>query len=307
MVRKAVLVLVLVSSVAAPAAAADGPMFAMQGGPGVVTRDGSVRYVTIGAYASSVLEAVRTSDGMPMNWRQVRGGWGIPQIGQVGDGLSRDGRTLVLAEPGPRSQTTFLLLDPKTMRIRDRLRLHGTFSFDAFSPDARRLYLVEYRGGTIDHYVVRAYDLAAGRLLPGRIADRTQRGWVMQGMPVTRTTSSDGRWVYTLYSNPGGYAFVHALDTVRGVAHCVGVPLEFQNTIYNLRLGLDSGLLRLDWKGTRPFVQIDTTTWRLSYPHPAEGRGWTWPAVAGAALLAAALALGAWRLRPRRAPLPASV
>ena len=52
--------------------------------------------------------------------------------------------------------------------------------------------------------------------MPGRIADKTQKGWVMQGWPTARATTADGRWVYTLYSNPGGYPFVHALDTVRG-------------------------------------------------------------------------------------------
>ena len=44
----------------------------------------------------------------------------------------------------------------------------------------------------------------------------------MQGFPAKRTASKDGRWVYTMYANPNGYPFVHALDTVNGVAHCVG-------------------------------------------------------------------------------------
>ena len=50
----------------------------------------------------------------------------------------------------------------------------------------------------------------------------------MDGYPLTRVTSADGRWVYTLYQNGGvgGYPFIHALDTVRGVAHCIGVPLR---------------------------------------------------------------------------------
>ena len=55
-------------------------------------------------------------------------------------------------------------------------------------------------------------------------ADKAQAGWVMEGSPMTRATSADGRWVYTLYSRPGGYPFVHALDTVNGVAHCIGLP-----------------------------------------------------------------------------------
>src|SRR6266567_3755644 len=87
------------------------------------------------------------------------------------------------------------------------------------------LYLIEHRSTSdLNSYLVRASDLAKRRLLPGAIADRTQRGWVMHGMPVTRATTANGRFVYTLYQNPGGYPFIHALDTVRGVAHCVGLP-----------------------------------------------------------------------------------
>ena len=77
---------------------------------------------------------------------------------------------------------------------------------------------------------MRAYDLATHTLLPGRIADKTQKSWVMQGWAVSRATTADGRWDYTLYANPGGYPFIHALDTVRGVAHCIGLPWT-QSTI----------------------------------------------------------------------------
>ena len=85
------------------------------------------------------------------------------------------------------------------------------------------MYLIQYthpQTGNLTHYIVRGYDLRTNRLLPGRIADRTQKGWVMKGSPLTRMWSARGRWVYTLYENPGGYPFIHALDTKRGVAHC---------------------------------------------------------------------------------------
>ena len=39
-------------------------------------------------------------------------------------------------------------------------------------------------------------------LLPGRIADQTQKSWVMQGRATGRATTADGRWVYTIYQNP---------------------------------------------------------------------------------------------------------
>ena len=38
----------------------------------------------------------------------------------------------------------------------------------------------------------------------------------MQGWAVAASATANGRWAYTLYANPGGFPFVHALDTVQG-------------------------------------------------------------------------------------------
>ena len=141
-------------------------------------------------------------------------------------GLSLDGRTLVLqSTPSARRRASSCSTRTATA-CRQRFTLRGTYSFDALSPDASRLYLIDRVDPSVNlsRYIVKAYDLQTNRLLPGRIADRTQKGWVMQGDAATRTTSLDGRWVYTLYMNPGGTPFIHALDTVRGVAHCIGIP-----------------------------------------------------------------------------------
>src|SRR5204863_3136361 len=137
-------------------------------------------------------------------------------------------------------------------------------------------------------------------------------GWVMQGSPVARATSAGGRWVYTLYANPGGYPFVHALDTVRGRAHCVGVPWTGkQDALWKMRLHLsDRGrTLRLDRASGRPYLAIATGTWRISHPAAAAGSGshfpWWIVAAAGALLLAAGAARAArpistrFRVRPR--------
>jgi hypothetical protein len=79
--------------------------------------------------------------------------------------------------------------------------------------------------------------------------------------------------VYTLYSNPAGYPFIHALDTVRGVAHCVGLPMTNQNGIYNIRLALHGQTLSVHWLSGRPFVNVDTATWKVS---PAHRGGFPW-------------------------------
>src|SRR5262249_27633546 len=207
-------------------------------------------------------------------------------------GLSADGRTLVLGDASPysgplRTSSRFLIVDPRTLRPRSLVRLSGDFGYDALSPDGTRLYLVSHVS-TADafRYVVRAYDLAHHRLLPGRIADRTQRGWVMQGFPLARVTSPDGGMAYTFYANPGGYPFIHALDTVRGTAHCIGLPWRAsQNGLSKLRMTLVGKTLQLGWPGGRTFISVDTTTYRLSRPATAGGDFPWWAIAVGASIL----------------------
>jgi hypothetical protein len=301
--------LALAALCAVPAAAADGPgPYALQGGDGVLSADGSLRYLAFGAGDHTAVEAVETSSGRVRTFGDLIGSWGIPTLSYTtqGEGLSADGKTLVLGQTTYGTPSKFLVLDPRTLRLENWVVLRGSFTFDALSPDGSRLYLIQYtrsKLGDYNHYVVRGYDLNENRLLPGRIADRTQKSWVMQGFPVTRTTSADGRWVYTLYQNPGGYAFIHALDTVRGVAHCVGLPVagNAQNALYNVVLSLHGKRLAVHWKSGRPWYELDTVTWRVS-PAP-KGFPWLWLAlgVGGACALCAAAALA---LRRRRhAPL----
>jgi hypothetical protein len=301
--------------VAAPVAAADGPMpFASQGGLGVMTRDGLNRIVAVGVGAAGApqsrteLEVIQTKDGTVLNWVDLNGSWGVPVVtySQSGaEGLSEDGKTLVLGDvvrSYPRTKSWFLVLNAKTLQIRRTIELKGDFAYDALSPDGKRLYLIDHVDGmNSQRYVVRAYDLAAGRLLPGRVADRTQKSWVMQGYPMARTTSADGRWVYTLYQNPGGYPFVHALDTNRGVAHCIGLPWRgSQNGFYNIRLSLRSNdrTLAVHWLSGRPWLAVDTGTWKVSQDHRA-GVPWLGIGAGCAAVLAAAAAFLLLRRRRR--------
>ena len=278
---------VLGALAAAPAAAGDGPLFVSQGGVGLVS--GSTRFLPISDQQGNdtQLVAVSTKDGTEQNQMTLVGAWGLPSTASGPTGTSLDGRRLVLADTsaGQTAPSLFMVVDPKTMRIVQPITLKGWFSFDAMSPDGKKLYFIEYTqgasSGDLNHYIVRGYSLKTGRLLPGRIADRTQKSWVMQGSPVTRTTSSDARWVYTLYMNPGGYPFIHALDTVRGVARCVGIPLANQKGIYNMVLGLHGRTLSVHWRSGRPFVNVDTATWRVT---PAQRGGFPWWTLAFAAV-----------------------
>jgi hypothetical protein len=297
--------LVVVALATAPAALAGGPSPGVShGGAGVVAPGGGVRYTTVGTTRHTTVVAIR--GGLVVSSTTIEGGFGIPAIDFNGTkgGLSADGSTLVLGDTAVRNgpylkkRSSFAVLGTSPLSLQTRVTLNGDFSFDALSPNGSKLYLIQHKGGpNLNRYVVRAYDLSAGRLLPGLIADRTQRGWVMQGSPVTRATSAGGRWVYTLYMNPGGYPFVHALDTVRGEAHCIGIPWQGkQDALWKMRLHLSGGgeTLRLDRRSGQAYVAIATGTWRISHPaRSAPGGSFPWWIVGvagGAALLAAAAA-----------------
>jgi hypothetical protein len=196
----------------------------------------------------------------------LQGAYGIPTLITTGTqlGLSHDRSLLVLQSMNQRN-SSFVVLRTSDLSVMQTISLKGSFAFDALSPNAQTLYLIEHRSTDLQHYVVRAYDLATQTLRPGRIADKTQKSWVMQGWPTSRVATADGRWVYTLYTNPGGYPFVHALDTMRGVAHCVGIGWNgSQNPLYHFRLGINGSRLLVMRGDGSVYRSINRTTWAVS-------------------------------------------
>ena len=298
----AVAALVAVSA----AAAAGGPLYTVYGGAGVASHDGTLHFVAVPDRTGTLLERIDVASGQVLSWLPLESSWGIPALGSystAGEGLSRDGQTLVLAaNAGPYGPvSSFLVVDVKKWRIRENVALRGSFSYDALSPDGSRLYLIEYAGaGDFNHYVVRAYDLRARRLLPGRIVDRKDDEKSMTGTPQTRTTSRDGRWVYTLYARPSGRPFVHALDTVAGIAHCIDLPPVPSKTGLvdtTLTLGNGGSTLGVRWRAGKPWLDISTVDWRISYPRAGFWWAWVGAGIGGGLAL---LAAGALLLRRRR-------
>ena len=297
------LVLAAAALVTAPAAFADGPMFVTQDGTGVA--HGSLRYVAVDTTSGRATDLVEISarDHSVGPALRIPGAWGLPSTAGGAEGLSHDGRTLVLgsAQIGISSPSRFLVVDPRHMRVVRTIALHGYFSYDALSPDASRLYLIQYTHGRsqdTSRYIVRAYDMRQNRLLPGKIAARSEDSEEksMAGYAMTRTTSADGRWVYTLYQKPSSEPFVHALDTVRGVAYCIDLPENrgLSNIVLSLR-DHDRTLVA-HWRSGRPWLRVSVGTWRISYPG---GFPWAWVGAGiggGLALLAA----GALVMRRRR-------
>ena len=244
-----------------PAALAAYPApYAAQGADAALpSLDGSLRFLTFAAGTDTQVVARRASGGATVLTRTVTGAFGVPMLTQSGlaGGMFHDGSSFVLQSVGFADTTHFAIVATQDLSLRDTIDLKGTFGFDALSPDGATLYLIQHTTTQdLAHYIVRAYDLRTHTLVPGRIADKTQKSWVMQGWAVSRATTPDGHWAYTLYANPGGYPFIHALDTVRGVAHCIGLPwtATSQDPVFNFHLVLKPGAVAVE----RP----DGSTWR---------------------------------------------
>ena len=218
------------SSLPAWALAAGGPISPQQGGVGGSAPGGEVTYIAVGAGNRTVIESVRRAGGAVERFTSLRGSFGIPGVASDGSatGLSADGRTLVLSGGVgryPILRTHLVVLDALHLRTRARIALPGWFNVDAISPTGRWLYLIHYPSASdTNRYEVRAYDLVERRLVAKPVIDPREPDEAMQGFPMTRAMSADGRWAYTLYDRGGGAPFIHALDTEGRTAACIDLP-----------------------------------------------------------------------------------
>jgi len=252
-----------------PAAGAVGPSLPAVSTPVTL---GASSYVAKPTTGSTTLLSERVK-GKLARQESLAGLWGVPMVtlGAPGvGGLSPNGRILVLSDnvnsDGTlRDRSRFAVVETRTLAVVRTIALRGDYSFDALSPAGRWLYLIHHVASTGDRYQVMAYDLRAGRLLPGVIADKRQAGWLMAGYPVSRATGSDGRWVYTLYQQSNNYPFVHALDTVNRTAICIGLPWKWwkaADSIGRARLTLDGHTLNV--AGGKARFALDTSTFRVT-------------------------------------------
>lgn len=298
----------------AGSARADGlPVLGVDAGPGgVAASTGDARYVTLPAGKNTVVARVDPNGGRILGSKFLPGTFTIPAVAYDGSagGLSGDGRTLVLIRPRasfPRAQTTLVVLDAKRLLRRSELKLPGDFSYDAVSPNGLWLYLIQYvspRDPT--RYVVRVYDLRAGRLLAEPVTDPHERGENMRGSPVTRATSADGRWAYTLYDGAGKVPFIHALDTSTRSARCIDLAALARTDVSRLRLSLNGGG-KLTVGNPQPVAVVDTRTFRVSSTIGTSHGGVAWAFVmlslVGALAAGGVLSLALRRRRQRLAPV----
>ena len=308
--RTRFLIAALLALALAPLARADGLPMTDAGPPAVVGGDDvGGRLVALPTKGGTVV--ARIGETVYMS-RLLDGRYTVPVVAldQTASGLSTEGSTLVLINPRrgfPRARTSFVVLNTKNLRVQSRIVLQGDFSFDALSPDGTRLFLIHYlsrRDPT--RYEVRALDVPSGKLLPTPIVDKSEPDERMAGLPITRVTTVDGRFAYTLYDGAGKEPFIHALDTMNGEAKCIDLAaLSGRQNLYDLRLDLNLGDTRLAvFDGAEEVIAVDARTYEpLSAPIAAKEASSPpsrWPFVGLAALAVLLIVIGAAVLGLRR-------
>ena len=289
----------------AATAAADGlPVLGIDvGAKGVAARTGSVRYVTLAAGRHTIVARTARNGGRVLGFTRLPGKFTIPAVAYDGSasGLSADGSTLVLIQPRvvfPRARTRFAVMDAKRVKLLERITLGGDYSFDAISPQAKTLFLIQYISPQDPtRYRVRAYDLRARRLRARPVIDPHEREGAMRGSPITRATSQDGRWAYTLYDGAGGTPFVHALDTSASEARCIDLPmLAGRRDLWQMRLGVEPDGSKLEVGTAKTSLAlIDTSDFRVTAGErdsTGHHRDRTWQIGGAAALVALLVAAG---------------
>ena len=134
------------------------------------------------------------------------------------------------------------------------------WGFDALSGD--KLYLLQYlRNG----YKVRLYDLARNVLVATPLKDQDESA-LIAGTPWVRLSSTDGRYLFTLYLTEAGTAMVHELDTRSATARCIELPhsTDFNTaSTYTLTLSPDDRTLIAVSSGDGKVAAIDVASARV--------------------------------------------
>ncbi len=306
---------------------------------GVTVAGSPYRYVTVTTHTTPKLTVVARTDrrdGRVDRWWQIAGDYNVPAVDYNGSGggLSADGKTLVLsrfafdgaAYPPKTTRLAVLDTDLRPQRhlqagqqrppgVFSSISLRGHYAFDAISPDGSTIYLIHHFPNLsgpsyLTHYEVRAYDLKSDSLLPEPIVDPSEPQERMEGLPLYRAMSPDGRWAYTLYDGNGEEPFIHALDTVAGRAACVDLPQLAKlprRFYYLLQLQVRDGGRQIDVlrrvpgpKPTLALLSVDTQDFAVQRPAVATASSGVgpWPPIV--ALSAVALLLLGWIGRRHR-------
>lgn len=132
-------------------------------------------------------------------------------------GVSQDGLRAVGFQLTAGGSTTITIASAAGQRD---IRIEGRqWDFDALRGD--NLFLIKYLSG--GGYQVRLLHVGSGRLEAKPLKDPHESG-IIWGQPYARVSSSDGRYLFTLYIGQNGGAMVHALDLDVAKARCIDLP-----------------------------------------------------------------------------------
>jgi len=243
--------------------------------------------VLVGSSHGAGMTTVRTLDpstGQAQSANQVRGDLVTSAVSSDGlyAALVDPGATTFPAVPAGRAFTHVVVAGLSTDSSDQRFHLRGNFQPEAFSPDASRLFLIEYLPAMApERYRVMSLDLVRDRLYPTYGRTKFPTG-TMTGTRVMHVFAPAGDRLYTLYTNqPSAYseadesgtesyssksgaygsgsaqagkwsdAFVHTLFLDSGQAICVNLPEAFGSGPVRAKT------LAVSTDGTRLFA-IDT-------------------------------------------------
>ena len=212
-------------AVASPSAA--GSAAATGGGARASVTDARSRVALAVRGADTVLTSVGMTSVRTGRSLRLPGVWTLPHPvpGAGPEGLSPDGRLVVLAAPAVRGASRFALVPADLSRAARIVSLPDGFEYDALAPDGSVLYLIEHQPARgPDHYAVRAFDTRAMRLSPGVVVDKSRIAEQMAGVPIARALTVGGVVVATLYRKGDGEGFVHLLHARDGFALCADLP-----------------------------------------------------------------------------------
>jgi YVTN family beta-propeller protein len=203
---------------------------------GVFSPDGLTTFVTSQDGTATTIRAIDLTGGDTIAEQVIEGRFQFAPLvegpGSVLGGIDTGGRWLVLESQISSGivsgnlvyDSSFAIL-PADLQGEPRiLPLKGTFHFDGISGDGRWLYLTEPRSVFSSEYLVRVVDLEKDELLPDAIVDKRAPDERMIGSRHAAVASPDGRWLYSLYLNPGSGGFIHALNLPDRAAFCIDLP-----------------------------------------------------------------------------------
>jgi hypothetical protein len=173
---------------------------------------------------SAGLSDLDPATGATLHVVNLPGSYQLPPASLSGlpGGLSQDGEWLVLQGPGAAGDVLpsshFVVVDTSYRKALERVDLQGRYDFDAISNDGRRMYLIEHVTDAIYRVM---YDLAASRMDPGVVFDKTDGTEAMAGLRLSGVANPDGTTLYSVYIRQHDRPFVHALGLGGTIAFCI--------------------------------------------------------------------------------------